>query len=256
MREIDLISRCSHKNIVEFVGYYTDIGVHIVTEYMAGGDLHNYLQDPRNKPTIGDAFNYCIQICEGMEYLTKQHIIHRDLAARNCMLDEEKQIVKISDFGLCRISNVDYEYISENQYQKLPFRWTAIECLGTNGKFSEKSDVWSFGVVIWEIFARNLQPYGDLDLKGVREFLQNGMRLEIPHDQCCPDVLYQNVMIRCWDESPSNRPTFSHLRIEIERILWELSRKSRDYLSTEYETPISAMGSLKADKDSPVTTPV
>jgi len=140
-----------------------------------------------------------------MHYLTKDmHLIHRDLAARNCMyacthvllskpsspffrLDGLHSTVKITDFGLCRTSNVDYEYISENRAQQLPFRWTALECFGSNSKFSSRSDVWSFSVVIWEIFARNLQPYENLDSRGVREFLQSGQRL--PQIPFLPDEL-------------------------------------------------------------------
>uniref|UniRef100_A0A915DN09 receptor protein-tyrosine kinase n=1 Tax=Ditylenchus dipsaci TaxID=166011 RepID=A0A915DN09_9BILA len=255
MREIELISKCSHKNIVEYIGHYRDLyGIHIVTEYMAGGDLHEFLINENNKPTIGDAFCYSLRICEGMEYLTKQHIIHRDLAARNCMLDAEHLIVKITDFGLCRTSNINYEYISENNQQKLPFRWTAIECYSNHSKFSDKSDVWSFGVVLWEIFARSLQPYGGLDSKGVRDFLLQGNRLEpIPF---CPDELYQDVMMRCWDESPARRPTFSELRKEIERIFWSIETKAPEYLTTEYETPISSSNLNTVAKNSPVSTPV
>lgn len=240
MREINLISRCRHVNIVEYVGHFKDIhGIHIVTEYMAGGDLHNFLIDESNKPTVNDAFLYILQIVQGMEYLTKQHIIHRDLAARNCMLDDTKTIIKITDFGLCRQSNIDYEYISESR-QQIPFRWTAIECFESS-RFSEKSDVWSFGVVVWEIFARNKLPYQGMDSKAVREFTTTGNRLE--PIEFCPNELYTEIMLKCWEEIPVDRPSFSQLKVEIERIYWNLQQTSPEYLTTEYlyETPISAI---------------
>jgi len=156
------------------------------------------------------------------------------------MLDETNTIVKITDFGLCRVSNRDYEYVSANQNQQLPFRWTALECFGSESKFSEKSDIWSFGVVMWEIFARNLVPYeGIADSTTLRDFLRGGGRLPHIQPELTPKELYEDVMMRCWDESPAIRPTFNELRQKVLNIYFYLASQRPDDLSTEYETPNS-----------------
>lgn len=127
MEEIDMMKSCKHVNIVAFIGYVSD-NYGIVTEYMKGGSVDNYLKDPENRPTIGQCFNYIKQILSGMVYLSHHHVIHRDLATRNCLLDANYEILKITDFGLSRRTNMDYQYISLGD-QRLPFRWIPLEVL-------------------------------------------------------------------------------------------------------------------------------
>lgn len=115
-----------------------------------------------------------------MRYLAANDIIHRDLAARNCIMSEDRQTVKISDFGLCRKTNVEGMYQPIDPRTKLPFRWTALECLGGEG-FSEKSDVWSFGIVLWEVFSRAKKPYPEIGTnRELEDFLRQGDRLGPP----------------------------------------------------------------------------
>lgn len=128
MKEINMMKICQHPNIVSFVGWIPETKLLIVTEYMSGGSVYDFLRNQNSKPTIGQCFNYIEQILDGMVYLSHQHVIHRDLATRNCLLNNERNILKISDFGLSRKTDMNYIYISIGE-QKLPFRWLSIEIL-------------------------------------------------------------------------------------------------------------------------------
>uniref|UniRef100_A0AC35G888 Protein kinase domain-containing protein n=1 Tax=Panagrolaimus sp. PS1159 TaxID=55785 RepID=A0AC35G888_9BILA len=164
-KEIEMMQECKHENIVKFIGWARELGtIHIVTEFMSGGSVQDYLRDGRNRPTIGQCFSYITQIVEGMAYLSHRHIIHRDLATRNCLLNSTHEVVKISDFGLSRKSDINYEYVAMHN-PRLPFRWLPIEALHDK-IFSTKGDVWSFAVVVWELFQRGSMPYEGLDMSG------------------------------------------------------------------------------------------
>uniref|UniRef100_A0A914DEX7 receptor protein-tyrosine kinase n=1 Tax=Acrobeloides nanus TaxID=290746 RepID=A0A914DEX7_9BILA len=243
LREMNLISECEHKNIVKFIGYFTDDfhgNFHLVTEFMPGGDLHSYLCNESNRPSIQDFFSYILQIADGMEYLTHKHLIHRDLAARNCLLDISTTIVKITDFGLSRKCNFEYEYISPpttlQRQVSLPIRWTAIEVLHDPTIFSDKSDVWSYGVVIWEIFTCGEQPYGGKSQEEIKTYLFEGQRLEQPANM--PNDLYR-ITRRCWEELPRNRPKFGALKAEINLVFEELITQNSDDFDIKYERPTS-----------------
>ncbi|KAH7713029.1 small GTPase Rac protein 1, partial [Aphelenchoides avenae] len=233
MQEVALMSQCKHKNVVQFIGHYFDVDntIHIVTELMEGGDLHKFLRNDQNKITIADAFNYLLQVVEGMTYLTKQHIVHRDLAARNCMLDEYYQCLKITDFGLCRPSDAQYEYVSQRN-TLLPIRWLAIECFDKTdvSVFSERTDVWAFGVTVWEIFTR-AKPFENMGAVEIAKFLGEGRRLECP--DTCPDDL-KKVLFECWSAHPSQRPLFRQLKERIMNI-FEAAKADSEYMSRHYE---------------------
>lgn len=245
--EVDTVSKCRHPNIVQYIDHFiTDEMrfIHIVLEYMGGGDLHNFLIDRTNMPTIGDAFSYIVQIARGMAYLASQRIVHRDLAARNCMLDTDKRVAKVTDFGLSRAltrsklygendENYVYIYVSGNQQQKLPYRWTAIECFGEDPLFSEKTDVWAFGVLIWEIFARHKEPYGNMKSIEVKKFLEAGERLE--RTKHCPEPLY-DLMLICWDGDQTRRPNFDEICIQVEDIFEELMANDSESMNCQYES--------------------
>ncbi|KAH7704432.1 hypothetical protein AAVH_28382 [Aphelenchoides avenae] len=244
MREVALMSQCEHQNVVQFIGHYFDVDntIHIVTEMMDGGDLHKFLQNDKNKITIADAFNYLLHVVEGMTYLTKQHIVHRDLAARNCMLDKYYQYVKITDFGLCRPSDAQYEYISLRS-TLLPIRWLALECFDkTDGSvFSERTDVWAFGVTVWEIFTR-AKPYEHMGAVEIMRYLREGRRLECP--DTCPEELKQ-TLLECWSTYPSQRPSFHELKERIENI-HEAVKADSEYMARHYEVPKSSKGAKSA----------
>ena len=145
-----------------------------------------------------------------MAYLTQEKIVHRDLAARNCMLDkiDDYLVAKVSDFGLSRQCIKDYYKIATDR--KLPFAWMPPECLDPESisKFNEKTDGWSFGVVLWELLTRGQTPYEEVNMICLYSHLMEGNRLEIP--QCCP------IKLRCliedtWLAQQESRPTFQEI---------------------------------------------
>ncbi|TMS20422.1 Megakaryocyte-associated tyrosine-protein kinase [Larimichthys crocea] len=151
-------------------------------------------------------------VCEGMEYLESKKLIHRDLAARNVLVSDDN-VAKVSDFGLTKVDSK----VSDNA--KLPVKWTAPEALKKE-KFSTKSDVWSYGVLLWETFSYGRQPYPKMSLKEVKERVEGGYRMESPEE--CPPGVYSLMRI-CWEQEPRKRPTFHKLREKLEREMGKCS---------------------------------
>lgn len=181
----------------------------VVMELMALGDLKTFLREARNMTpspiNLSRMLLMAAQIADGMAYLEASKFVHRDLAARNCMLTENCTL-KIGDFGMARdIYQVDY-YRKGNK-GLLPVRWMAPESLA-DGIFTNKSDVWSYGVVLWEISTLAEQPYQGLANEQVLQFVLRGELLEKPNH--CPDILY-SLMLACWQKRPANRPSFLRL---------------------------------------------
>ncbi|XP_078351977.1 uncharacterized protein LOC144636662 isoform X2 [Oculina patagonica] len=171
----------------------------LVTELAPLGSLRTYL--PKNKDILRapQLLDFCMQICKGMRYLENQSLLHKDLAARNILVMRE-DLVKISDFGLSRLQ--DYYKIQESS--KVPVKWYALESL-LKQRFTTKSDVWSFGVTMWEIFTYGGSPYGNMESQELPEFLEKGNRLSCP--ETCPQKVY-DVMYSCWLKDATKRPSF------------------------------------------------
>ncbi|XP_043934870.1 macrophage-stimulating protein receptor [Protopterus annectens] len=199
----------------------------VILPYMKHGDLRHFIRSEQRNPTVKDLIGFGLQVAQGMEYLAQKKFVHRDLAARNCMLDE-MYTVKVADFGMARdVLDKEYYSIQHRKNAKLPVKWMAIESLQTQ-KFTTKSDVWSFGVLLWELMTRGTSPYPDVDPYDITRYLLKGRRL--PQPEFCPDPLY-NTMLHCWAPQPEMRPTFTKLIPEIERMLDSL--KGEHYVNLE-----------------------
>jgi receptor tyrosine kinase-like orphan receptor 1 len=200
-------------------------------EFMSQGDLHEFLilHSPRSDIsavedrslvtilTNQDFIRIAAQISAGMEYLSGHHYIHRDLATRNCLVGEQLNI-KISDFGLSRdIYSSDYYRVQSKSL--LPVRWMPPESI-LYGKFTTASDVWSFGVVLWEIWSYGLQPYYGNNNQEVISRIRSRQLLPPPDN--CPSNVYE-LMVECWHELASRRPNFKELHSRF-RCLESLTR--------------------------------
>ncbi|XP_056371388.1 tyrosine-protein kinase receptor UFO [Oenanthe melanoleuca] len=182
----------------------------VLLPFMAHGDLHSFLLcarlgDPPKALSPRTLLGFMADIAAGMSYLSQRNFVHRDLAARNCMLDERLR-VRVADFGLSKQVGGSL-YYRQGRGAPVPVKWVALESLAER-VYTTKSDVWSFGVTMWEIAARGLTPYPGLENSEVFEFLRGGRRLGAPPQ--CPPRLYA-LMRRCWAADPRARPTFEEL---------------------------------------------
>ncbi|XP_075972999.1 tyrosine-protein kinase Btk29A isoform X3 [Anticarsia gemmatalis] len=209
--EAKVMTKLQHQNLVQLYGVCSKHRpIYIVTEFMRHGSLFNYLRRTA-ADQLGPAvlLDMCIQVCKGMAYLERHNYIHRDLAARNCLVGDEN-VVKVADFGLAR-------YVLDDQYTssggtKFPIKWAPPEVLNYT-RFSSKSDVWAFGVLMWEVFTCGKVPYGRMKNSEVVEMVvMRGQVLEKPKG--CLNEIY-NVMRMCWRRSPEERPSFRVLKDEL-----------------------------------------
>uniref|UniRef100_A0A8C7MAD3 Hepatocyte growth factor receptor n=1 Tax=Oncorhynchus kisutch TaxID=8019 RepID=A0A8C7MAD3_ONCKI len=232
LKEGIIMKDFSHPNVLSLLGIClpTEGSPLVVLPYMKHGDLRNFIREETHNPTVKDLMGFGLQVAQGMEYLASKKFVHRDLAARNCMLDES-YTVKVADFGLARdVYDKEYYSIHNKSGVKLPVKWMALESLQTH-KFTPKSDVWSFGVLLWELMTRGAPPYSDVNSFDITVFLLQGRRLLQP--EFCPDPLY-NVMVECWHPKSERRPTFSELVSLINAIFSSFSGEHYILLNTTY----------------------
>ncbi|KAK2159981.1 hypothetical protein LSH36_142g03004 [Paralvinella palmiformis] len=209
MDEIMKMANFKHPNVMQLLGLTTmDDKLHIVLPFMENGDLKTYISSNKKKFNVSDLLGMAFQVTKGMDYLGKQNLIHGDLAARNCMVGKNIR-VKVADFGLSRqLYQSEYYTSQEPSSCPRPIRWMAIECIVEN-RYSVKSDVWSFGILLWELMTRGDRPYYDTNSNAdVISMVRNGYRLSCP--KYCADEIYE-LMRKCWDEDPNNRPNFTDI---------------------------------------------
>ncbi|RWS30392.1 tyrosine-protein kinase Src64B-like protein [Leptotrombidium deliense] len=206
LEEAAIMRKCRHDKLVPLYGVCSQgEPLLIVTEYMCNGSLLDYLRNHRTLK-LPDLLDMGAQIASGMAYLESQKLIHRDLAARNILVGKGK-VVKVADFGLARVIE-DSEYTAR-QGAKFPIKWTAPEA-ALYGKFSIKSDVWSYGILLYELVTHGQVPYPDMHNREVIEQVERGYRMPRPSNCECPESVY-NIMLQCWDVEAEKRPTFAFL---------------------------------------------
>ncbi|XP_038074861.1 tyrosine-protein kinase receptor Tie-1-like [Patiria miniata] len=212
-----------HPNVVGLMGACLHEAIlYVALEYLPNGNLRDYLRSTRPRQqeamrsddgvsplTSSNLLTFGIDIARGMNHLSDSGVIHRDLAARNILLGEDLT-AKISDFGLSRREDI---YVQQS-HTKVPYRWLAIESL-TRQVYKSKSDVWSFGIVLWEIATFGATPYPEIQMKSLAERLQEGYRMPKPEN--CADEIY-DLMMKCWQPRPSQRPSFKEITAALQKM--------------------------------------
>ncbi|XP_041895039.1 tyrosine-protein kinase Fes/Fps isoform X4 [Corvus kubaryi] len=210
LQEARILKQYRHPNIVRLIGVCTQKQpIYIVMELVQGGDFLTFLRTEGPHLRVKELVKMTENAAAGMEYLESKHCIHRDLAARNCLVTE-RNTLKISDFGMSR-EEEDGIYASTGGMKQIPVKWTAPEALNY-GRYSSESDVWSFGILLWEAFSLGAVPYANLSNQQTREAVENGTRLDPPEQ--CPEEVYQ-LMQRCWEYDPRKRPSFSTIHQDL-----------------------------------------
>ncbi|CAH0395578.1 unnamed protein product [Bemisia tabaci] len=204
LQEGRILKQYDHANIVKLIGICVQKQpIMIVMELVHGGSLLMFLRNNASSLVQKQLLQMCRDAAAGMRYLESKNCIHRDLAARNCLVGKD-DIVKISDFGMSR---EEEEYIVSDGMKQIPIKWTAPEALNF-GKYTSLCDVWSYGVLCWEIFSRGGTPYNGLSNTKAREKIDAGYRMPAP--ESTPDEMYR-LMLRCWEYEPEKRPHFDQI---------------------------------------------
>ncbi|XP_049907543.1 tyrosine-protein kinase Fer isoform X3 [Epinephelus moara] len=212
LSEARILKQYDHPNIVKLIGVCTQRQpIYIVMELVPGGDFLSFLRKKKDELKTKQLVRFSVDAAAGMAYLESKNCIHRDLAARNCLVGEGS-VLKISDFGMSR--QEDDGIYSSSGLKQIPIKWTAPEALNY-GRYSSDSDVWSYGILLWETFSLGVCPYPGMTNQQAREQVEKGYRMACP--QRCPDDVYK-VMQRCWQYNPEDRPKFSELQRDLAAI--------------------------------------
>ena len=211
LAEAQVMKKIHHPNLLQLYAVCTlEEPIFIITELMKHGALLDYLRKGEGRNLrMPQLIDMAAQIAGGMAYLEEHSYIHRDLAARNILVGDGN-LCKVADFSLARVIKEDI--YNPREGTKFPIKWTAPEAALYN-KFSIKSDVWSFGVVICELLTGGTMPYPGMNNRQVLEAVERGYRMPPPDN--CPDALY-NIMLSCWKREADNRPTFEQLKYQLE----------------------------------------
>ncbi|XP_055015943.1 tyrosine-protein kinase Fer isoform X2 [Boleophthalmus pectinirostris] len=212
LSEARILKQYDHPNIVKLIGVCTQRQpIYIVMELVSGGDFLSFLRKKKDELKTKQLLRFSIDAAAGMSYLETHNCIHRDLAARNCLVGEGK-VLKISDFGMSR--QEDDGVYSSSGLKQIPIKWTAPEALNY-GRYSSESDVWSYGVLLWETFSLGVCPYPGMTNQQAREQVEKGYRMSRP--QRCPEEIFK-VMQKCWSYNPEERPRFSQIHRDLSQV--------------------------------------
>ncbi|XP_076806007.1 tyrosine-protein kinase Src42A-like [Clavelina lepadiformis] len=210
LREAQLMKKLRHPKLVQLYAVCSrNEPIYIVAELMSNGALNKYLQGAGRMLETPTLIDMGAQVASGMAYLETNNYIHRDLAARNILVGQNN-ICKVADFGLARVTQ--NEIYETREGAKFPIKWTAPEA-ATMQRFTIKSDVWSFGILLTEIVGKGRMPYPGMSNREVIEQVERGYRM--PKISECPDALYE-IMLECWNKDPLNRPSFETLQWRLE----------------------------------------
>ncbi|XP_025108033.1 plexin-A2-like isoform X2 [Pomacea canaliculata] len=216
LQETALLKDLQHPHLLPVVGVCITASDDpmVVSPFMATEDLKSYIREPSKMLTVADLVGLASQIADGMAYLQEVKVVHRNLAARNCIVTEER-CVRLTDYGVTGTLFPQQHYVSEDGCAQGLLRWMAPESV-INFQFSSKSDIWSFGIVLWELFTRGITPYPDVDNAGILAHVTEGKRMKKPKQS--PEAVY-GMMLACWSQAPEDRPDFSQLLQQLQLLI-------------------------------------
>uniref|UniRef100_A0A8C1M3C3 Tyrosine-protein kinase n=1 Tax=Cyprinus carpio TaxID=7962 RepID=A0A8C1M3C3_CYPCA len=210
LEEAQIMKKLRHDKLVQLYAVVSEEPIYIVTEYMGKGSLLDFLKDGEGRALkLPNLVDMAAQVAAGMAYIERMNYIHRDLRSANILVGDNL-VCKIADFGLARLIE-DNEYTAR-QGAKFPIKWTAPEA-ALYGKFTIKSDVWSFGILLTELVTKGRVPYPGMNNREVLEQVERGYRMPSPQD--CPSSLHE-LMVQCWKKEAEERPTFEYLQAFLE----------------------------------------
>ncbi|KAL5015005.1 hypothetical protein ScPMuIL_009275 [Solemya velum] len=231
-----------HPNVLPLVGVCLTASDDplVVLPYTDHRDIKAHIRQPSKNITVLELLEIAQQIADGMAYLEELGIVHRNLSARNCLLCDQNT-VKVSDYGLTKdLFSKDYYFLDESRSKHL-IKWLAPETL-ENFEFSTKTDVWSYGVVLWELLTGGVTPYPDVEAGDLKEYIEKGNRMKKPRQ--CPENIYQ-LMLRCWGLSPEERPTFSEISSEIQKYVQTDAKEDTDEVTQPLKASLQFSGSTE-----------
>ncbi|UJR10425.1 hypothetical protein I4U23_014629 [Adineta vaga] len=214
--EAYVMQKFDHPHIIKLIGVCTDQPVLLIMELARLGELRTYLVANRTDFDLITLVLYCEQLASALAYLESKKFVHRDIAARNVLVSNHES-VKLADFGLSRQLTLDNSYYKASK-GKLPIKWMAPESINFR-RFTHLSDVWMFGVCIWEILTMGRKPFQGIANADVIDQIENGVRLPLPGSYC-PQSLY-DLLQECWSYEPTTRPNFLHIHARLKSLLNE-----------------------------------
>lgn len=248
LEEAFIMQRFDHPHIIKLIGFCSETPVWIVMELAKLGELRAYLQNNKHRLDLSALLTYAYQLSTALSYLESKKYVHRDIAARNVLVSSDK-CVKLADFGLSRWMGEDQSYYKASK-GKLPIKWMSPESINFR-RFTTASDVWMFGVCMWEILMLGVKPFQGVKNNDVIGKIDNGERLPLPDK--CPPRLY-SLMSQCWAYEPSKRPSFKDIKEILQEILLEENQAQQDTLRRETRR-VAAMSWGPMDESCPPPKP-